>query len=138
MLAQREGVAVGQAAAEGPAFIAVFGQEGIVRSEKLETIRNGLAENMDVSEVELAGQAVKGEEVPGEALAGPEADLRLYHPVLPLHIVFPRPGIEVSGDVQGEPGRKPHFHSQVEGGRCVVQQVGLYPYHLRTCAGGGT
>ena len=42
-----------QTAAEGPAFIAVFGQEGIVRSEELETIRNGLAEKVDVSEVEL-------------------------------------------------------------------------------------
>ena len=87
MLAERKGIAIGQASAKGPAFIAVLGKEGKIRPEELEVVRDGTSKEMEVAKIELAHHTVYGKEMPGKTLAGPVAQLRLHHPVLPLHVV---------------------------------------------------
>ncbi len=75
-------VAVGQACACSPSLIAVIAQGSEVESCEI-------AGKAHMSEVELSGQGMHGEEVSGRGIAKPESCFGLYHPVFPTAAVAP-------------------------------------------------
>ena len=76
-------------------------------------------------EVVLPAQQVYAHEMAPLPGLGPEAELRLHHPVFPLAVIAQRPPVVVAGHVHRPPAAEGEFHAQIDRGRRVVNQVRL-------------
>ena len=80
MLGERPGVTVSDARAGHPAFVARVLELLVVCAEETER-------EADTSNIVLASNEMGSYEAAHQCVAEPVAVLRLYHPILPLHIV---------------------------------------------------
>ena len=105
-------VTVREARADAPALVPTVGRRGIHLERQVHPVQ-----------VVLPAQEVDTYEVAPLAGLGPEAELRLNHPMFPFAVIAQRPPVVVAGHVHRPPAAQRELHAQVDRGSGVHQKV---------------
>ena len=92
MTAQDPCMSVGYSPSHEKSLETVVGQLGEIIAKEFEIV-------LESTEIVLSAKSMDCYEMAGKGVAGPESELRLKHPMLPLGALIESPGIVVSGCV---------------------------------------